>query len=602
MGHFSRQVLWLSSFFVNLLILAGSKGGRELGGLFLYYLGTLFFFYKTVGSLQFFKTKCDRPLLSFLLVCALSGFYSLIAHRLGGIYLATLCVHALNFYLIYNIKDEEFTSLSLKFIEGLCLFFGLLLFIFYFKNIDVKTIFPNENLLAALLNCGLMIALARGQSKEGSSKLSLVSIPLLCLAQIILASRGGTIAFILTLLLFLLLDWKRALRPIEILLGVLILTLIFIPQSLNGVLHSFTNALGYDRMIIWKGAIQAFLERPIWGWGLGNFGSAYQLHKFPIESEFGRFEKTTSFAHNEFLDVLVQMGIIGFIFYCWLIFTIIYASIVTLKEKKEDWKPRAAALSILVLVLHSFFDFVFHLPILLFLLFSFMAIILNRSKETKINGSFVWIKKFLIPAMGLVGIFLISHLFTNAGHCYQNNNQKGKAIASYLWAHRLNPFYADPMEELSSLTEGKDQEIWIKKTLKIQKYRDDLQERLARIYINDGRIEEAVHALKKAIELNPKFPFYYSELADIYYRLGQHSNALEFYKKAISIEPLYSLAHFQLGILYLEQGTPLAAKNYFQNVVKIEEAKIKSDSPYIKRLCNFDATQARRILEKMKND
>ena len=566
-------------FLVLLTLLAATKGGRTFTGLLFYDVTTLFLFYKS--SNPFYKTKLDRPLLGFLSIATVSGLYSIVTHRLGFLFLTTLYMHALNFYLFYSLRDETFYDRYLKWIEGIGMVFVLILFIFQFQELDVKNIFPNENLLSAVLNCGLLISIARLQDKDRYSLIGVFPTILFLMSQLLLSSRGGIIALSSTLFLYLALNWKKALRPLEIFLGFILLCLALWPQSLRDVCNSFLNPLGYSRTIIWKGALQTILARPWTGWGLGNFGNAYQQYKLPVEFEIGRFEKTTNFAHNEFLDVFAQMGMVGFIVYCWLIFLIFYSALKTLKNNPNNWKKIAASLCLISLTVHSFFDFIFHLPMLLFLFLTFSALILEEGTQT--FPSLTAIKKLTLPAFFLMGTLFASYILKNipAEH----------SRALLIWAHRLNPYDIDIIEKLATI-EKNEEKKWLLKGIKTHPTQEGLYAKMAKIYIREGKIEDGISMLQKATSLNPKFPFYYSELADIYVSLGNFSKAAELYKTAIALEPIYREAHYKLGTLYFKIGDMEKAKIFLENAAKIEKAKIHSDSPYVRHLLGIEVKKS----------
>jgi O-antigen ligase len=69
------------------------------------------------------------------------------------------------------------------------------------------------------------------------------------------------------------------------------------------------------RTVIWSTSFRIFLDHPLVGIGFGNFNRFYE-HYLKIPSQiFGH-------AHNDFLNVAVNAGIIGFIPFVWLWITI----------------------------------------------------------------------------------------------------------------------------------------------------------------------------------------------------------------------------------------------------------------------------------------
>ncbi len=74
-----------------------------------------------------------------------------------------------------------------------------------------------------------------------------------------------------------------------------------------------------DRGDIWRTAIQAGLEKPLFGWGIGNIEIGLR-HAAETEQTFIRYQYVDS-SHNIFLDWWVQGGIIGLTLFSALIVT-----------------------------------------------------------------------------------------------------------------------------------------------------------------------------------------------------------------------------------------------------------------------------------------
>lgn len=70
----------------------------------------------------------------------------------------------------------------------------------------------------------------------------------------------------------------------------------------------------FKRTDIWRASLAGLGERPLLGWGPGQFENLYWRHGLPQDSEPVRFEMTTDRAHNEFLQYLVESGIPGGLF------------------------------------------------------------------------------------------------------------------------------------------------------------------------------------------------------------------------------------------------------------------------------------------------
>lgn len=75
------------------------------------------------------------------------------------------------------------------------------------------------------------------------------------------------------------------------------------------------NASDYERILIWKGATRAWLQHPVFGWGLDNFLGAFRANRgleyINSPALHGTETNMQADAHNIFLQVLATLGIFG---------------------------------------------------------------------------------------------------------------------------------------------------------------------------------------------------------------------------------------------------------------------------------------------------
>lgn len=88
-----------------------------------------------------------------------------------------------------------------------------------------------------------------------------------------------------------------------------------------------------SRSLLITNAIKGIEERPILGWGPENFESAYYFYYDPVTIKFSDYETRQDHPHNLVLDILVSIGLVGFLAYA-LVFFFGWRS--ALKRQDED--------------------------------------------------------------------------------------------------------------------------------------------------------------------------------------------------------------------------------------------------------------------------
>jgi O-antigen ligase len=117
-----------------------------------------------------------------------------------------------------------------------------------------------------------------------------------------------------------------------------------------------------SRMDFWRDSIPILIDHPF-GIGLRNFETVFPIYNTSIISD-----KTVTFAHNDFLQLLVETGWLGFVSLigCYLYFLL--KSIVHLKAIDSRRDPLRFYLAVgaysglISITFHSFFDFNLQIP------------------------------------------------------------------------------------------------------------------------------------------------------------------------------------------------------------------------------------------------
>ncbi|MGA8493611.1 MAG: O-antigen ligase family protein [Terriglobales bacterium] len=183
-------------------------------------------------------------------------------------------------------------------------------------------------------------------------------------------SRGGMAAFAVQMSLlagFLLTrrkNWKAAFA-----LGAFLVIALALLAWLGGgelldrlaSIHSGarTELSGGTRLTIDRDALRMFAHQPVLGWGLGTFPDAYpQFSTLATNLRVGM-------THNDYLQLLVEMGALGFATGLWFLLTLHRSAFKKLKHFPSDTNAvvtLAALLGVTGILVHSFVDFNLQIP------------------------------------------------------------------------------------------------------------------------------------------------------------------------------------------------------------------------------------------------
>lgn len=87
-----------------------------------------------------------------------------------------------------------------------------------------------------------------------------------------------------------------------------------------------------------------------------------------------------------------------------------------------------------------------------------------------------------------------------------------------------------------------------------------------------GKVDEAIVALRTAVEIRPDYPIAYTDLAKIYIDVNE-DEAIYWLKQALHWHPNYQYAHFQLGKLYSKHGDIELAEAAYRQASHIPDAQ-----------------------------
>jgi O-antigen ligase len=207
------------------------------------------------------------------------------------------------------------------------------------------------------------LVVSMGHLLRGGKRALVAFATMLMASTIFLSgSRGGMLAFVLEIFFFaaLTLVQKRNPRVALGLIALCALVLTFLIFLGKGQVLGRLGDLGPGiRLDITKDCLRMFSHRPVWGWGLGTFPSAYPSYRSFYTNLF------VNEAHNDYAQLLVETGLLGFGLMVWFLVRLYQHGLPTSRRWEFKWDGAvslAALLACTGLLLHSFVDFNLQIP------------------------------------------------------------------------------------------------------------------------------------------------------------------------------------------------------------------------------------------------
>lgn len=281
---------------------------------------------------------------------------------------------------------------------------------------------------------------------------------------------------------------------------------------------------GNYRSQIWKIALEAIQDRPILGYGPGNYELAYQKYAFPVDTDTVRYSRTTTFAHNEYLQVGAEVGIPAFMI------ILLGVGHILSRRVGKTLLPRTVKATFLVLSLTSLFLHIWHLPLLLLLTLVLSAMLYHSSSPNVFASAIP--NPFLIRA----GYLLISLVLI---------------FASALCALRHRWASQGKWDTVCQWL-PKDAEAWHEWSKQ------------------QSNPEKVLLGARQAVLWSPSMVFYRESLGRVLEATRNYPEAVEEYKTALQLAPGRAINALAIGRILFINNNPTAALEWFKQARLIE--------------------------------
>jgi len=306
---------------------------------------------KTNFKKIFYPIPLSKPILFYVLACSASALFSSnVGISFHHLFFKTL-EYLLVFYIIVEIADKRilrnalialFFSVTLVGIDGVSQYFTHFDFLRHRTQVISGRIngpysTPNDfsNYVVTILP--LVASFSFFKFKRLWIKPAVIAIFLiLFICLIISATRSAWIAFLLAVPLICLLGNRKLFLLTLLLITIALCLLPFLPDMSKSRVVNFFNYNESEhpshREFLWKIGLNMFLDRPILGQGLGTF--MFNFEKFKPKDYPYNWE--IAYAHNCFLQIASETGILGFLSFVFIIIVLFFTSFKLLKIVKGE--------------------------------------------------------------------------------------------------------------------------------------------------------------------------------------------------------------------------------------------------------------------------
>ena len=296
-----------------------------------------------------------------------------------------------------------------------------------------------------------------------------------------------------------------------------------------------------ERLLLWEATYDMILDNLLWGVGSGNWEIMFPKYS---QIEIVGNTTTTYFnfkrAHNDYLQLAAEIGIIGIVLFLLLfIFTIVH--IIYSISKAKLMEERLFLLSLLFALISylivSFFSFpkerISHS--LLLNLFLVLTCSLYQNNRPLHYWKIKWLKPFTFFSLGIVFIAM----------CIGTINLRGEIHTTKAYRYRLQNNHFAVIKEIN-----KANSFFYTMDLNgtpIKWYS-------ATAWYMQKNIHKALFDYKESCKVHPYHIYSLNDLACCYVELGDYTSGKKFYRKALLVSPQFEESLVNLSIVYFNLG------------------------------------------------
>ena len=506
------------------------------------YLGynTLSFFLTSYADRNYFINLALLILLFFIAGACINSErrYTYLLYVLGGI--AT--VSALYAFLQFFGRDYE------PLVGGFSIRFG---------SLRVMSFFGNPNFFAAFLVVCLPLFLSGFFAKHGMARYFFAGCTLLAGGALFLTgTRSAMLAAGISCVLFCVIAYgkpgkTRYLGAVAVTAGLVI----------SGFLYSArVEGMGFEpRQAGWWTTLEIVEDHPVFGTGVGSFNVYHPGYRDRFEEI--ALAKTThetrlEHVHNEFLEILSDLGLSGLLLFLGILFVFFYRYYLSWNPERKYLVAGncCAVAGVLIHSLYSVNQRYFFLAMFFWLILAMQSVLLGKSEVQESTTQSPWKLLASLLLLPLFAMVVLSHSVT----LYSAERHLKEGFTLYFAEnfrgaepHFKKAIESDPQHKSALYFLGMTQ-------YRLEKFAESKQ------------------TLHRLVRLDPNYLQGHYWLASSYFATGDLEKAKEEYLESLRVNAAYSPSYLALGLVAAEDNDLQESLSYFERAYLVDRDGLKA--------------------------
>lgn len=290
------------------------------------------------------------------------------------------------------------------------------------------------------------------------------------------------------------------------------------------------------RLLIWHCTWDMIRDKPLFGHGPGSFGGKYMVYQaaylaLHMQGHQSQLAGNVKHPFNEYLKVLTEYGLIGFIAMCigvmWLVSTRI----------TDNYEYKTIKMSFLAMAICALFSYPLKYPAICCFMAILIGLLMQQGKASYIGGKHVRLYGILL----MISLLIFFMYWRKMEYCWHDTSYKAMVCDSDVLPVYKSMFPFMQENPLFLYNYGailNKRKIWHESILKLEQSLKqlndtDIQLLLAENYMEIGDYSHAESCLLLASQMCPKMFLPIYRLVELYRKIGQENKALYYARKIL---------------------------------------------------------------------